>query len=164
MDDFDALYEIDSDPVVCRYESPALTAEQVRYRLEGALEWAQEENRTIYKLAVTLPPSDRVIGRLTLKVNIAPIREWEIGWTFHPRLWGKGYASEGARAVLGYAFNTLNAHRVVAFCHVENKASYRVMEKIGMQREGLLRETCWLNDAWCDELIYGILEREFDPK
>lgn len=161
MDDFDALYEIDSDPRVCRYEPAVLTADQVRYRLEGAVEWAAETPRTIYKLAITLPPDDRVRGRFTLKVSQEETREWEIGWTLHPQIWGSGYASEGARALLGYAFQQLQAHRVVAFCHAENLASIRVMERIGMMREGCLRETIRLQERWYDELVYAILEREF---
>ncbi|MBN1373318.1 MAG: GNAT family N-acetyltransferase [Anaerolineaceae bacterium] len=159
--DLDALVEMDSDPRVSRYEPGGLTAEQIRYRLEGALEWARETPRTIFKLAITLPPEERAWGRLSLKMNQANIREWEIGWTLHPQVWGKGYASEAARALLAYAFTQLNAHRVVAFCHAENAASHRVMEKIGMTREGHLRETIFLNGVWADELVYSILERDF---
>jgi len=159
-DDLDALVEMDSDPRVSRYEPGGLTVEQIRYRLEGALEWAQQTPRTIYKLAITLPPEERAWGRLSLKINQANIREWEIGWTLHPQVWGNGYASEAARALLDYAFTQLNAHRVVAFCHAENAASCRVMEKIGMKFEGHLRETIHLNGAWADELVYGILERD----
>jgi [ribosomal protein S5]-alanine N-acetyltransferase len=162
-EDFDALYAIDSDPRVCRYETAVLTAEEVRYRLEGALEWARETPRTIYKLALTIPPEKRVCGRLTLKVSLPAIREWEIGWTLHPVVWGKGYASEGARALLDYAFTHLNAHRVVAFCRADNAPSSRVMERLGMQPEGHLRETVRISDAWFDELVYAILERGYTP-
>lgn len=160
-DDFDAIYAIDSDPQVCRFEPFVLTAEQVAYRLEGALEWAQETPRTTYKLAMTILPDDQVYGRLSLRASLQADRTWEIGWTLNPQIWGKGYATEGARALLGYAFTQLNAHRVVAFCHAENIASVRVMEKIGMQGEGCLRETILLGETWYDELVYGILEREF---
>ena len=75
---------------------------------------------------------------------------------------GEGVWPEAASEVLRYAFKEMNAHRVVAFCHAENAASVRVMEKLGMQREGRLRETRRLNDAWCDERIYAILERDFN--
>lgn len=162
-DDLDALVEMDRDPRVSRYEPGGLTVEQIRYRLEGALEWAQQSPRTIFKLAITLLPEERAWGRLSLKINQEAIREWEIGWTLHPQVWGKGYASESARALLAYAFTQLNAHRVVAFCHAENEASRRVMEKIGMTLEGRLRETIHLNGGWADELVYAILERDFQP-
>lgn len=160
-DDLAALVEMDTDPQVSRYEPGRLTADQIHYRLEGALEWAQQSPRTIFKLAVTLPPEERAWGRLSLKLNLPDIREWEIGWTLHPSIWGNGYATEGARALLAYAFTQLNAHRVVGFCHADNAASARVMEKIGMKLEGRLRETIAWNGAWADELVYGIVEREF---
>jgi [ribosomal protein S5]-alanine N-acetyltransferase len=161
LTDFDALFEMDSDPRVCRYEAAPLTPAEVRYRLEGALEWAQEEPRKIYKLALTIPPDERVRGRLSLKINQPSTREWEIGWTLHPSAWGCGYASEGALALLGFAFTRLYAHRVVAFCHAQNEASVRVMQRIGMQPEGRLRGVIYLNQTWHDELIYSILDREF---
>lgn len=159
-DDFEALYAIDSDVRVCRYESGPLTAEQVRYRLEGALEWAQETPRRIYKLAITVRPDDRARGRLSLKLVDPDARAWEIGWTLHPQAWGHGYATEAAGALLRYAFGELRAHRVSASCHADNAASWRMMERLGMQREGRLRHTLYLNGAWYDELVYGILEGE----
>ncbi len=65
------------------------------------------------------------------------------------------------RRVLQFAFEALQAHRVVAWCHAGNLASARVMEKIGMQLEGHLRETRWLDERWNDELVYAILDHEW---
>lgn len=161
LDDVDAVYEMDSDPQVRRYEGAPLTEADVRYRLEGAVEWAAETPRSIYKLAITLPPDNRAAGRLSLKVVDRAARSWEIGWTLHPRYWGKGYASEAAQALLEYAFITLNAHRVAATCLAENTASVRLVERLGLRPEGRLRHTVWLNDGWHDELVYGILEDEY---
>jgi RimJ/RimL family protein N-acetyltransferase len=63
--------------------------------------------------------------------------------------------------MLRFAFGELNAHRVVAFCHTDNLASARVMEKLGMARDGRLREVRWLNGHWWDEYVYSILERDW---
>ncbi len=161
LDDLDALQEMDLHPLVNRYEPGILTPEDIRYRLEGALEWAAESPRKIFKLAITIPPDDRLRGRITLKINTAGDDEWMIGWSLHPDYWGKGYASEAARSALKYAFTVLKAHRVTAYCHADNSASIRVMEKIGMQLEGRLRERILLNGEWFDELVYGILSNDF---
>ena len=59
----------------------------------------------------------------------------EIGWQYDPAFWGKGYASEAATAHLDHAFNTLKLKDIVAFAIEENRASTRVMEKIGMVQE-----------------------------
>lgn len=161
QDDLDALVEMDMNPLVNRFEPGSLTPEAIRYRLEGALEWAAELPRQIYKLAITIPPDNLLRGRITLKVNTAGDEEWMIGWSLHPDFWGKGYATEAARAALAYAFTELHAHRVSAYCHVDNLASIHVMERIGMRLEGRLRERILLNGEWFDELVYGVLVNDF---
>jgi RimJ/RimL family protein N-acetyltransferase len=59
----------------------------------------------------------------------------EIGWRFSVESWGRGYATEGARAALEFAFNTLNWHEVVAFTAASNVRSRRVMERLGMTHD-----------------------------
>ena len=160
--DFDAVREYDCDPEVLRYERDYTPTEsQTQAMLDRVLQDIVQTPRTHYRFAITLRPEDVNRGRISLTLNNASIREYEIGWTLHRRYWGQGYATEAAREVMDFAFIMLKAHRVVAFCHAENRPSARVMEKLGMQREGCIRETVWLNDAWHDELVYSILEQEF---
>ncbi len=159
--DYPALRELDSDPEVLRYEHALYSEEETRARLKSFLADRDQQPVTHYRLAITIRPADRLRGWIVLTSTISAIREYEIGWTLHHQDWGRGYAPEAAREVLRFAFGSLQAHRVVAFCHAENRASLRVMEKLGMQPEGRLREVRWLNQAWCDEWVYAILEREF---
>ena len=160
-DDYDALRECESSPAVQRFERPIGGEEETRAHLQQSIAWAQQMPRTHYRMALTIRPDDRVRGRLALWLNNSDIAEWEIGWTVHERYWGHGYAGEAATRMLEFAFTTLQAHRVVAFCNAENAASRRVMEKIGMHQDGLLRETRRLNGVWYDEYVYGILERDW---
>jgi RimJ/RimL family protein N-acetyltransferase len=102
-----------------------------------------------------------VIGQVSLSLNFSDIKEWEIGWKVHYKYWGNGYATEAAKRVLAFAFQDLHAHRVVAFCNVQNAASVRVMSKIGMLQDGRLRETRWWNGSWQDEFVYAILDRDW---
>ncbi|MCG8639342.1 MAG: GNAT family N-acetyltransferase, partial [Desulfobacterales bacterium] len=88
------------------------------------------------------------------------MREWEIGYALHPDHWGNGYASEAAKLLLKYAFENLNAHKVVGFCNADNKKSASLMERIGMKRDGILREGRILNNKWYDEYVYSILDKE----
>ncbi len=158
--DRDAFYALYSDAAFRRYEGSPLSKEEACRELQFCLERARQEPRKQYRLAVTIPPEDRLQGYVHMTENIASICEWEIGWGMHPALWGKGYATEAARELLRFAFDTLHAHRVVAFCHADNLASVRVMEKLGMRREGRLRAVRWLNGQWWDEYVYGILDQE----
>ena len=80
----------------------------------------------------------------------------------HPISQGKGYATEAANALLWYGFETLQAHRIIATCQPENPASYRVMEKIGMNREGHFRKCNYRGqNIWWDEYFYAILDEEW---
>lgn len=156
--DFEAFHEYESKPETHHYEREVLAEDSIRETLRIIEQWAQEEPRTHYYFAVTICPDQRAVGQISLNLLNVSIREWEIGWTIHFAHWGKGYATEAARAVLHFAFTELDAHRVTAFCHVLNAPSIRVMEKLGMQREGCLRQVRWWNAGWSDEYVYAILE------
>ncbi len=152
--DFAAMRAYESRAETQRYEKVAIpTEDDTRRCLADSEAWAQQEPRTRYRLAITVRPTDDARGRISLVLNWPEIREWEIGWTVDPDLWGCGYATEAALAMLAFAFEQAGAHRVVAYCNINNLASARVMEKIGMQRDGHLRETLWWNGAWTDELV-----------
>ncbi len=60
-----------------------------------------------------------------------------------------------------FGFQDLKLHRISAHCIVDNTASAHVLEKLGMRREGQLRENEWMKERWWDTLLYGILDREW---
>jgi ribosomal-protein-alanine N-acetyltransferase len=68
---------------------------------------------------------------------------------------------EAARAMLDFGFRTLGLHRIMAYCAAENTASAHVLEKLGMAREGCLRESWRIKGRWHDSLMYAILEHEW---
>lgn len=160
--DFGAFRELEAHPETYRYETTRPSEQKTKEYLEKAQLDASQLSRTRYRLAVTSPLKDYVFGRVTLGLNNDSIREWEIGWAIHPAEWGKGIATEAAGCLLDFAFTELKAHRIVAFSHAENTASLRVMRKLGMQQEGLLREMRLWQGQWNDEVVYSILDREWD--
>lgn len=112
-------------------------------------------------LPLLLKQTGQLIGHMVFHLWFAP-RTYEIGWVLHPDYQGQGYATEAARALLGYAFAELQAHRIIATCQPENPASYRIMEKLGMQREGHFRQCIYRqDDIWWDEYFYAILKEEW---
>lgn len=162
--DFPALREIDSQPEMHTYERELPDEQATRLSLQEFIREQQELPRTCCRLAITIPPEDTVRGIIKLSRQWATIREWEVGWAVHPDDWGKGIATEAAWNLIDWGFRELQIHRIVAFCHVENNASIRVMEKLGMHRDGRLRETRWLDGKWNDELLYAILDREWEAE
>jgi ribosomal-protein-alanine N-acetyltransferase len=111
--------------------------------------------------AVLLKRANHLIGHISFHPWFAP-RTYEIGWVFNSAYHGQGYATEAARAMMRYGFDVLKIHRLIATCQPENPASYRVMEKLGMRREGHFRKCIYRgDDHWWDEYFYALLEEEW---
>lgn len=159
--DYPALREMDMRAEFNTYERDFASEADTRAALNESLSTQLEIPRTVYRLAITIPPEDTVKGVIKISRQQEKIREWEVGWAVHPDKWGHGYATEAAWYVIEWAFGELNLHRVVADCHVCNAASVRVMEKLGMKLEGRMRDVRWLNGMWWDECVYAILERDW---
>jgi len=164
-DDFDALYEIQSDPEVCRYLLyEARTREQVAAALDRDASHTRLENPDDY-----LQPAIRgrgendgeFIGTMYFELKSVEDRTAEIGWLIAPRFQGQGYAGAAARVLLDLAFGELGLHRVIAELDPRNAASVRVCERLGMRKEAHLVEHMWLKDEWTDTGSYAILEREW---
>ncbi len=134
--------------------------------LEEAKEYALKRANSINWWAVILKEDtkNKLIGHISLfQTDFEILRTWEIGYIFNPAFHNKGYCTEAARAVIEYVFSELKAHRIVAYCTPANPASWRVLEKCGMTREGLLRGNTYFrtddngNPHWFDSFVYAIL-------
>jgi [ribosomal protein S5]-alanine N-acetyltransferase len=119
-------------------------------------------------IAMESPVAGKVVGHLYLSPAEPEVfRAWDLGFILHPSWQGKGYAAEACRAVLDWTFGQRGARRVVARCCPQNERSWRLMERIGMRREGWFREAVTMvNDAegrpvWWDELVYAVLRTEW---
>lgn len=86
-----------------------------------------------------------------------------IGWVGDPEFSRLGMVTESAAAVLEYAFTYGHVRRVAATIDPRNTASVAVAERLGMHREGHLREAEWQHGEWCDTLIYAILAADPRP-
>ena len=114
----------------CPYKDRSKVAPFLRSRLAR---WDFGEE---FSWAITRPPEDRVIGMIACRVREHAA---DIGYVMSRNYWNRGYTTETANAIVNWASNLEFVYRVWAVCDVENKASARVLEKAGMQREGALR-------------------------
>jgi RimJ/RimL family protein N-acetyltransferase len=116
-------------------------------------------------LAVCLKESNKLIGNLYFAEQ--EFNTWELGYVFNQNYQGLGYATEGAMAVLREAFDNMDARRVIAMCNPKNDASWRLLERLGMRREGhLLKNIYFKKDQygdpiWQDTYEYAILDEEW---
>lgn len=125
--------------------------------------------REKYRFAVTLKAGGALIGLCgigrTTPSGPTPAdarHEAALGYEYAPAQWGKGYATEAARAVLAFGFATLGAHRTEAHCVPENTGSARVLEKLGLRLEGRLRDKECFKDRWWDRLVYAALAADVE--
>ena len=86
----------------------------------------------------------------------------EIWYLVRPDCWGHGVAAESARVLLWIGFSEMNLHRMFATCLPENPASSRVLEKIGMRREGHQLMNLKIHGVWHDSSLYAILREEWE--
>jgi RimJ/RimL family protein N-acetyltransferase len=113
--------------------------------------------------AITLPENRQVIGSIGLVV-VPDYQRAELGYWLGRPYWNKGYTTEAARELLRYGFTELELNRIYASHYSRNPASGRVMQKIGMQYEGTLRQHIAKWGQFEDMKLYGILRSEFDER
>ncbi len=157
--DWKELYEYLSDERVVRYEPyEVFTEEQCKQE-------AIKRSKNSDFLAVCLKETNKLIGNIYFSEQ--EFHTWELGYVFHHSYQGFGYATEAAKEVLREAFENLDARRVVAMCNPENLASWRLLERIGMRREGHLIQNIYFkldkdrNPVWQDTYEYALLKDEW---
>lgn len=115
-----------------------------------------------------------VIGDIMIKVedgwaqaevmDQARATQAEIGWALDPAHTGRGYATEAVRAVIDTCFGSLGLRRVHAGCFAANEPSWRLMERLGMRREEVSRQSgLHRSGEWMDGLNYALLPDEWPP-
>ena len=112
-------------------------------------------------LAITRRDGGALMGTIGLTLNWEHDKA-EMGYWIGLPYWNRGYCSEAARAMLDYGFDTLGLHRIQASHFQNNPASGRVMQKVGMKREGCLRGAVKKWDEYIDLVYYGMLRREWE--
>ncbi len=119
------------------------------------------EPRVAYFLAATDRATGAIIGEGSLHIRNEPWAEGEIGWGIDPAHAGAGLATEIADALLALSFDALDLHRVFARCRVDHGASRRIMAKLGMREEGVLRDNMLARGEWWSSLQAAVLAHEW---
>lgn len=159
LDDFATTHAYGADVEVTRHMIFGPNSEdETRAFLERTVTGQALLPRISYDLAVVLKDRDVHVGSVALHMAG---EQAELGYVFGKAVWGQGFATEAARALVSYGFRELHLHRVFARCDVQNPASARVMAKLGMRHEGTFLGSCKVKGAWRDELRYAILAKEW---
>ncbi len=136
--DLGPMHDVYADREVMRYigrgGAHSETIEESERRLQRLIDHQEKHGFSLW--AVTDRASGTVMGDAGLILYAHRGPEIELGYRLAKAYWGRGYATEAARAWLAHGFETLGLKRIVAVTHPEHVASQRVLEKIGMRREG----------------------------
>ena len=162
-DDWPAVYAYVKEAAYWKFQAGETPTED---RVKALIHWAVREKAIVPRLNYYLAATDRksgdLIGEAVLKVIPPGHGQGEIGFGVAPALWQRGYATEIAQALITAGFDTFKLHRIAAQCSPENKASIRVMQKLGMAREGLFREHYLAGGKYWSTVFYAILAREHE--
>lgn len=131
------------------------------YSIECALSWIEHHlehfnaNKS-YEFAITDKETGKLYGAIGLSNN-QRFHNGEIAYWIGEEFWGNGYATEAAKAILDFAFNQKQYHKVYARHFNSNPASGRVIQKIGMIKEGVLIDHVMKENRYEDLVYYGII-------
>ncbi len=157
------IHELNSLKEVDRYNTLGIpedfnTTESVMMPL---IEANVEEKVMKYTFVIEDRDSNQPIGLLGFWLDREKYKSAEVWYKLFPEYWGKGFATESVNRVLEFGFESLKLHRIHAGCAVDNIASVKVLEKVGMTLEGRARQTLPLSTGWSDHYNYALLESEF---
>lgn len=158
-DDWPAVLAYQRDPRYLRlYEWTGRTEEDVRAFVQMFIDQQQQRPRTRFQLAVTLKADGRLIGNCGIRLPAAGAHDADIGYELAPDEWGHGYATEAARAIVRFGFEELGLHRISADTVADNTASAHVLTKLGMTREGRLRDKLYYKGRYWDVVLFGMIK------
>lgn len=159
--DTDSIFALQTNSRVLRYWDAPPWKERAQAERFIAVCRQMEQQGTGVRLAIEDAADRAFIGWCVLAQWNPTFRSAKMGYCLDDAVWGNGFATEAAGALLQWAFDTLDLNRVQADTDTRNVASCRVLEKLGFVREGMLREDCIVEGEVSDTWIYGLLRREW---
>ena len=159
-DDVDDVFALYSSPEVTRYWSFGTWTERAQAEawLAERIPWGPP---SVYGWAVADRRDDRLIGTTALFALAGPMHRAELGYSLLPARQGQGLATEAVRLALDHAFDVLGLARIEADVDPRNLPSCRLLEKLGFQREGVLRNRWRVGGEFADSVIFGLLRDEY---
>ncbi|MTI30635.1 GNAT family N-acetyltransferase [Xanthovirga aplysinae] len=134
--------------------------EETKKILTPLIEENSSNNKTNFGWTVRIKTSNEFIGEIGMHLAPHKFKMAEIHYSLLPKHWGNGYAIESVRRIINFGFDHLQLHRIEAGVATENTNSIKLLEKIGMKREGMKRKILPIREEWKDNYHYAILEND----
>lgn len=162
--DIPALFRIFSNPEVMRYWSTPPWPDVEEARKLVARDQANLPKGEFLRLGMILKENGEYIGNCCLFNFIEQSKRCEIGYGMAHEHWGKGLMNEALSALVGYAFDTLEMHRIEADIDPRNAGSAKSLERLGFIKEGHLRERWIVDGVISDTGLYGLLKSDWQQR
>ncbi len=164
--DLSAIYKNQCNKEVAKYNTIGIppNEEFTKTLIVNAISDMTTFGKTNFWWTISLKESDEFIGEAGLNLSQVKYKSGEIFYSLHPNFWKSGFATEAVETILHYAFVDLNLHRITAGVATENSNSIKLLERVGMQKEGRHRKILPIRGEWWDNYQYAILEEDFFGK
>jgi len=161
LNDANDMFEYAADPQVSEYTmwSTHGSIEETKYFLKSLLK--MYKRRELVDWGIVHKAEKKLIGTCGYVEWSMTHSRGEIGYVLDRKYWNQGYMSEAVNAIMEFGFREMLLNRIEAKCEVHNIGSARVMEKVGMQLEGILRQQLFVKGRYWDLKIYSILRDDF---
>jgi len=113
-----------------------------------------------FQLVIEERNSNQIIG--DIGVHFIDEQQVELGITLAKIQHGKGFATEALKVLITYLFEKFNKHRIIASIDPENTSSIKLFERLGFRKEAHFKESLFINEVWCDDVIFAILKKEWN--
>lgn len=160
MSDAESIYEYGRKPEVTEFVifDTHQSIEDTYVFLRQVDKWRQEASNAVW--GITLRSNGKLIGTCGLHHYEENNKTLEIGYALDVPYWSQGYTTEAAQGLIRHTFAVTDINRIHAHHYLGNTASGRVMEKAGMQYEGILRKRVFVKGEFRDIKLYGILRSD----
>jgi RimJ/RimL family protein N-acetyltransferase len=117
---------------------------------------------TWFQFVIIEKETQKIVGDLGIHFFDAENKQIEIGCTLNKNFQNKGFATESLERVIDYLFRDLNKHRIITSIDPDNKKSIQLVERIGFRKEAHFIESLLIDGKWVDDLIYALIEKDWD--
>ena len=162
LDDIEYIHRLHSFPEVDKYNTLGIpkTLNETKEVLKPSINDRQNQIRKRIAWSIFLKQTVEFIGEAGMNLSANRFKLGEIYYNLIPDYWGTGYGTEIAQTLIKFGFDKLQLHKIEAGVATENTKSIKVLEKVGMIREGLRRKILPIRGEWKDNYHYAIIEND----
>lgn len=160
--DLNAIHALHSLPETDKYNTLGIP-KNIQVTKSILEDWIEDNNNPKSKnltFAIEQTISKKFIGLIALKIGSEKFKNGEVWYKLLSDYWGKGFGTEALTSILTFGFENIKLHRIEAGCAIDNIGSIKILEKVGMTREGRKRQVLPLKSGWSDNFEYAILDTD----